>query len=131
MSDSINVRIDKWLWAARFFKTRSMAAQAVSGGKVHSNAKRVKAAKTVRIGDELTIKRGDYVYTVIVNELSGKRKGAAEAATLYTETLESIEAREAVSEQKRLLRTMNRNAGPPKRPTKRDRRLIIDFTRKV
>jgi ribosome-associated heat shock protein Hsp15 len=126
----IKVRLDKWLWAARFFKTRSMAAQAVNGGKVHSNAKRVKAAKIVQVGDELTIKRGDYVYTVVVNGLIDKRRSAAEAVALYSETPESIRAREALSEQNRLLRAINGNSGPLKRPTKRDRRLIINFTRK-
>ena len=130
MNDSIKVRLDKWLWAARFFKTRSVAAQAVNGGKVHCNAKRVKAARIVQIGDELIIKRGDYAFIIVVDALNDKRRPASEAALLYSETPESIEARENLGEKKRLLRSVNKNFGPTKRPTKRERRLIINFTRK-
>nr|MBF0221008.1 RNA-binding protein [Desulfobulbaceae bacterium] len=130
MSETITVRLDKWLWAARFFKTRSIATQAVNGGKVHCNAKRVKAAKTVQIGDELVIQRGQVTCTVIVDGLNDKRRPAKEAVALYTETPDSIKSREESSEQKRLMRTINGNYGPQKRPSKRDRRLIINFTRK-
>lgn len=128
--NTIKVRLDKWLWSARFFKTRSLAAQAVNGGKVHCNAKRVKAARVVQIGDELTIQRGQLKHTVIVAGLNDKRRPAKEAVELYTETQESIACREESSEQRRLLRSINENYGPQKRPSKRDRRLIINFTRK-
>ena len=130
MTVCLKVRLDKWLWAARFFKTRSIASQAVNGGKVHCNAKRVKAARLVQIGDELTIRRGQSEFTVIVEKLNNKRRPAKEAVTLYTETDESIKAREEGREQRRLLRNINENYGPAKRPGKRDRRLIINFTRK-
>ena len=130
MNDSLKVRLDKWLWAARFFKTRSSAAQAVNGGKVHCNAKRVKAAKIVQIGDILIIQRGFYKHTVVVEGLNDKRRPAKEAVELYTETEESIRSRDESREQKRFLRSINDTSGPKKRPNKRERRLIINFTRK-
>lgn len=123
------VRIDKWLWAARFFKTRSMAAQAVSGGKVHVNGARIKPARTVQPGDELRIKRGDLEFVVIVLGVSDKRRPAREAQLLYEETEASVQQREEMREQKRL-EAVNRMYGPVKRPDKRDRRQIRKFTRK-
>ena len=122
------VRIDRWLWAARFFKTRSMASQAVSGGKVHVNGVRKKPANLIGNGDELRIRRGDYEYVVIVQGVSNKRGPAKVARLLYEETEESILAREAVKEQRKLLKADP--FAPIKRPGKRDRRLIRNFTRK-
>ena len=122
------VRIDRWLWAARFFKTRSMATQAVSGGKVHVNGVRKKPANLVGNGDELRIRRGDYEFVVIVQGVSNKRGPAKEARLLYVETEESILAREATKEQRKLLKADP--FAPIKRPGKRDRRLIRNFTRK-
>ena len=123
------VRIDKWLWAARFFKTRSMAAQAVTGGKVHVNGARIKPARIILPGDELRIRRGELEFIVIVKDLSDKRRPASEAQLLYEETEYSIQQRQATREQKRL-EAANKMYGPMKRPDKRERRQIRSFTRK-
>ena len=123
------VRIDKWLWAARFFKTRSMAAQAVTGGKVHVNGTRIKPAKMVQPGDELRIRRGDLEFIVVVKCLAEKRRAAKEAQLLYEETEFSVQQRQETREQKRL-EAANKMYGPMKRPDKRARRQIRSFTRK-
>lgn len=123
------VRIDKWLWAARFFKTRSMAAQAVSGGKVHVNGARVKPARAVVSGEELRIRRGEVEFIVIVQGVSGKRRPAREAQLLYEETEASILQREEMRQKKRL-EAAGRMFGPMKKPDKRSRRQIRSFTRK-
>ncbi len=123
------VRIDKWLWAARFFKTRSIAAQAVSGGKVHVNGARVKQAKIVVPGEELRIRRGEVEFIVIVQGISGKRRPAKEAQLLYEETEASILQREEMKHKKRL-EAAGKMYGPMKRPDKRARRKIRSFTRK-
>lgn len=127
-SSSEGVRVDKWLWAARFFKTRSIASQAVSGGKVHLNGARVKPARAVKEGDELVISKGPYVFQVRVLALSGKRGPATTARLLYEEDEESIAQRERQREMNRLV-----NAGhnpPVQKPGKRDRRKIKEFLRK-
>ncbi|MFH1218075.1 MAG: RNA-binding S4 domain-containing protein [Pseudomonadota bacterium] len=123
------IRIDKWLWAARFYKTRSMAAKAVSGGHVHVNGNRVKSARGVGLGDELRIVRDETEFVVIVLALSERRGPATIARTLYEETEASIAARLSRSEERRLMRLAG-DMPPPKRPGKRDRRLIRNFTRK-
>ncbi len=128
--DAPQVRIDKWLWAARFFKTRSLATEAVAGGKVHMNGQRVKPAHPVRLGDELRIQRGGLTMTVLVAALSDQRRPAREAAALYQETEASQEARERGREERQLLRSIHDNARPVGRPSKRDRRLIRTFVRK-
>jgi len=117
-------RIDKWLWAARFFKTRSLATQAVEGGKVLLNSERVKPAKGLRIGDELRIRTPVFEYTVQVAALSDKRGSASVAALLFTETPESVAKRDAAR--------ANRQPRDPStfihgRPTKRDRRQLERF----
>lgn len=122
------IRIDKWLWAARFFKTRSLAAKAVSGGHVHLNGSRVKAARPVQPDDVVVIRRGEVEFTVVVLELSGKRGPATVARTLYEETEGSISARETAREDRRLIRSSS--ARPQGRPDKRDRRKIRKFLRK-
>lgn len=122
-----NIRIDKWLWAARFWKTRSLAADAVAGGKVKLNGERVKAAKSVRVGDELSIRVGPYEYVVHVLGLSGRRGPAAEAALLYEETAQSKTARDELAA--RLSADRTHDAHEKGRPTKRARRQIIRFTR--
>lgn len=123
------VRIDKWLWAARFFKTRSMASQAVSGGKVHVNGARVKPARIVLIGDEMRIRRGEVEFVVIVQGISGKRRPAREAQLLYEETEESLLQREEMRHKKRM-ESAGKMFGPMKRPDKKARRQIRSFTRK-
>ena len=129
MADEEKVRIDKWLWAARFYKTRSMAAQAVSGGKIHINGARIKPARMVQAGDELRIRRGEMEFTVLVQGVTGKRRPAKEAQLLYAETEASLQQRQKLREQKRLA-TDGRMYGPMKRPDKRARRQIRSFTRK-
>lgn len=119
------VRLDKWLWAARFYKTRSLAKTAVEGGKVHLNAARVKAAKEVTVGDTLVITRGETVQTVVVQALAECRGSATVAATLYAETEESVEQREALAADRRM-----RRAGlsvPKMRPNKHDRRRLREM----
>ena len=125
--DTEIVRLDKWLWAARFFKTRSLATQAVNGGKVHVNGNRGKAAHSVMVGDKLVISIGTMEFTVAVLAISRFRRPAAEARLLYAETVESIAAREEQREMKKMM-----NAGfsaPAHKPGKRDRRKIRSFTR--
>ena len=122
------LRVDKWLWAARFFKTRSLAADAVEGGKVHLNGARIKPAHAVRAGDELTIRRGPYETVVVVRALSERRGPAEQAQTLYEETEASRAARETLAARLRLER------GPAfeseGRPSKKERRDIQNFKRK-
>ncbi len=120
------LRIDKWLWAARFFKTRALAADAVESGKVRINELRVKPAKAVNAGDRLLIRQGQFEYTVTVLALSARRGPASEAARLYQESAESRAAREILAEQLKAAAAIH---GETKgRPTKRDRRHIVRFT---
>jgi len=116
------VRIDKWLWAARFFKTRSLATEAVQGGRVHVEGARVKPARDVRIGEEVAVTVGDSTTVVVVRALADRRGPATEAALLYDETPESRERRERRREQRRLAPTPG--ADLHGRPAKRDRRRI-------
>ncbi len=116
------IRLDKWLWAARFFKTRSLATDAVSGGKVKLNGAPTKPARDVKPGDRLDIANSETRWTVTVLALSDKRGPASEARLLYEETPESIAAREA--EQMRRKFTQEPAADLHGRPTKRDRRQI-------
>ncbi|ATX79397.1 heat shock protein Hsp15 [Mariprofundus aestuarium] len=122
------VRIDKWLWAARFFKTRGLATEMVGGGHVQMNGERVKASKQVSVGDLLSIVRGDEAFTVTVTGLAEKRGSATIAKTLYEESEESLKARER---QKELRRFDAASApAPRKRPDKKARRQIIRFVRR-
>ena len=115
-------RVDKWLWAARFYKTRSLAAEAVAGGKVQVNGERVKRAKPLQIGDEVRIRQGPYEHRVVVRQLSGQRGPAARAIELYEETADSRAAREAMALQ---LKSLHAAFIPERgRPTKKDRREI-------
>ena len=116
------VRLDKWLWAARFFKTRALAAEAVEGGKVEVNGDRPKRARPLQVGDELRIRLGPYEHIVTVRALSDRRGPATQAAGLYQETEASRSAREARALQ---LKSLHSLFGPEKgRPTKKDRREI-------
>ena len=120
------MRIDKWLWAARFFKTRSLAAQAVDGGHVRLNDARAKPSREVKPGDELVIHAGELEWTVKVRAVSARRGPATEARTLYEESPESIAKREAALAARR--DRVEPAFGLSGRPTKRDRRLIRRFT---
>jgi ribosome-associated heat shock protein Hsp15 len=116
------VRIDKWLWAARFYKTRSAATDAVLGGRVHLNGARVKPSKDVRLDDTIELTIGATRWTVLVTGLSERRGPASVAATLYAETAESLEARERQAIERRTARPLGADLGA--RPTKLDRRQL-------
>lgn len=120
-----NVRLDKWLWAARFFKTRALAKKAIEGGKVHYNGDRAKTSKTVELGALIRVPQGWDVWEVEVMALSDQRRGAPEARTLYRETEESLARRERESEARRL--TNQAMQHPLKRPDKKQRRDIRRF----
>jgi len=128
-ADDGRVRLDKWLWAARFFKTRALAAEAVTGGKVTMRGDRIKPARPVQVGDEIAIRLGAYEHVVRVRELSARRGPATVAATLYEETSESLAARTRLAEQLRLAPAalVFEDKG---RPTKRDRREIDKWKRR-
>ena len=117
------MRVDKWLWAARFFKTRSIAKHAIEGGKVHQNGERVKVSREIRVGMELTIQQGIEKKSVIVKALSDVRGPAPVAQLLYKETEVSIARRDLINTQ----RKMHNLARPDHRPSKKDRRDISKF----
>lgn len=119
------VRIDKWLWAARFFKTRSAATEAVQGGRVHVNGVRAKPAKDVTVGDTIEMTVADVPWTVVVRALADKRGSAPVAAGLYEETETSRAGRERRAADRRFARPLGADLGA--RPTKRDRRRIDDL----
>lgn len=125
MTDMQKVRLDKWLWAARFYKTRSIAKQAIEGGKVHYDGQRVKVSKEVRVGAMLTVRQGHEEKEIEVIALSDKRRGAPEAALLYQETPASLKKREEASAQRKILNAQF--ARPDHRPNKKDRRQIHRF----
>ncbi|WHN65857.1 ribosome-associated heat shock protein Hsp15 [Cysteiniphilum sp. QT6929] len=119
-----DVRLDKWLWAARFFKTRQLAKDAIEGGKVHYNGARSKVSKKVEIGATLTIRQGYAEKVVTVIGLSDTRGAASIAQTLYNETTDSIEKRE----HETMLRKLNKATLPnPTKPNKKERRQIMSF----
>jgi ribosome-associated heat shock protein Hsp15 len=128
MPDQDKVRIDKWLWAARFFKTRSLATEAVNGGKVSVNGDTAKPAKLVKAGDEVSVRVGAFEHIVTVRALSERRGSAAAAALLFEETEASRTARARLAEQHRLAPAsfVYEEKG---RPTKRDRRDLERFRR--
>ena len=116
------VRVDKWLWAARFFKTRSLAATAVLGGRVHVNGERVKPSKPVHAADVLEITKGTERWTITVVQLADRRGSAAVAQSLYDETRDSREAREQHALERRFTRALGADLGA--RPTKQARRQL-------
>lgn len=120
------IRLDRWLWAARFFKTRGLAHQAITGGHVHLNGQRVKAARPVRPGDRLEITRGEERFEIQVVALAARRGPASVARELYEETEASCTARAAAQQ---LRRDLAGSRPPASRPDKRARRRIISFTR--
>ena len=122
MTQPTRIRLDRWLWAARFFKTRALAAAAVAGGKVELNGVRAKPAKPLTVGDRLRIRRGPLEYLVVVRALAQQRAPAAAAAALYDEDAEGKRRRERLAEQLRVAPSL-RYEGKG-RPTKRERREI-------
>ncbi|GAB1265523.1 ribosome-associated heat shock protein Hsp15 [Aurantivibrio infirmus] len=124
-TNSSKVRIDKWLWAARFYKTRSLAKNALENGKVKSLGQRIKASRDITIGTMLTIKIGWDDREIEVIALSDQRRGAPEAQLLYKETIDSITKREKQAGERKLFNNMS--DFPPKKPTKKQRRQIHRF----
>ncbi len=117
------IRLDKWLWAARFYKTRSIARDMINGGKVHYNGQRAKASKIVELGAALTIRQGDVAKQVSIEQLSDQRRGAPIAITLYKETDESVKKREEHSILRKL--SLQNAPHPDKKPNKKQRRELI------
>lgn len=126
MTEQQGVRLDRWLWAARFFKTRRLAVEAITGGKVEVNGGRAKAAKEVRIGFEVKVRKGPYEHDVIVTGLAERRGSAKEAAELYEEKPESIARREELRAQ---IAAAPRPIMPDSRPDKKDRRRLVSLKR--
>ena len=123
------LRLDKWLWAARFFKTRSLAKQAIEGGKVHLQGQRVKVSKEIAVGDCLTIRQGWDEKEITICALSDQRRGAPEASLLYEESAGSISRREQTAAARKAAGGMLHR--PERRPTKKQRRQIHRFKRDV
>ena len=124
-SSDVKVRLDKWLWAARFFKTRALAKAAIEGGKVHYEGQRSKVSKVVELGAKLTIRQGFDEKEVVIRGISDQRRGAPEAQKLYEETVDSIKARMDESERRRIMKSAM--AAPDHRPNKKERRQIHKF----
>jgi ribosome-associated heat shock protein Hsp15 len=124
-SDSSGVRADKWLWAARFFKTRALAMEAINGGKVHLKGRRIKPARKLNVGDQLTITKGSVSFSITIEGLSLQRGPAGTAQTLYNESAESQQARRHMQQTRKL----QGDSGLPRshRPDKRARRQIHRF----
>jgi len=124
---SQSMRLDKWLWAARFFKTRSLAAEAINGGRVHLDGRRTKPGKEIRIGSRLRVHKDSFEWDIVVEALNAHRRPAAEAAALYSESEQSRQHR---FDQVAAMREQRRNHGPARvgKPNKRDLRLIRRFT---
>lgn len=123
-----NIRIDKWLWTSRFFKTRSMATEAVNGGKVHLNDSRVKAGRAVTIGDRLSIQRSNELFEVTVLAINKTRRPAKEARLTYEESEQSRARREQEQQMKKMASATR--PVPQRRPGKRDREILRNFKQK-
>ena len=122
MNEEITLRLDKWLWAARFFKTRRLATDAISGGKVHLNGGRIKPSRNIRVGDRLEIRRGDTRFELFVEKISRQRRPASEAQQLYRESEQSLKERLSEVERKRL--ENHARSQRQGRPDKRQRRKL-------
>ena len=122
--NSGTLRVDKWLWAARFFKTRALAKSAVENGKVRINGQKIKPSRSLNLNDQVEITQGELSKTVVVMKLEDRRKGAPEAAQLYCETEQSQQERSLYLEKKRALAPTPK---PDQRPTKKARRQIVRF----
>lgn len=127
MSELDSMRLDKWLWAARFYKTRGLAAEAVAGGKVHVNGQRCKPSKEIKTGHEISIHKDSYHWDLTVVMLQEQRRPAKEAALLYEESAESHAQRQQQIIEQRELRELFPFQGPDRKPNKKDRRLIHRF----
>jgi ribosome-associated heat shock protein Hsp15 len=125
MSESDQIRIDKWLWCTRFFKTRSLATEAVNGGHVHLNGQRVKPGRTVKIGDQLAIQKNSEVFEVEVRAIIKTRRPAKEAVQCYQESEHSAQRREQEREIRKLASASR--PVPRRKPDKRDRQRLRDF----
>ncbi|MBP2845117.1 ribosome-associated heat shock protein Hsp15 [Dickeya oryzae] len=123
--DDNAVRLDKWLWAARFYKTRAMAREMIDGGKVHYNGQRSKPGKLVEVDAEITLRQGNDTRTVMVRAISDQRRPAAQAQALYEETPQSIEKREKLAQARKLNALSMPH--PDRRPDKKERRDLIKF----
>lgn len=125
--DEEKVRLDKWLWAARFFKTRSLAGRAISGGKVQLNGRRAKRSAMLHSGDRIRVRKGPLEFQLVVVQLSEQRRSATEAAKLYEETAESVLARESLRSQRKAAPIFSfRDRG---RPSKKERRELEKLKR--
>ncbi|MDH5368933.1 MAG: ribosome-associated heat shock protein Hsp15 [Gammaproteobacteria bacterium] len=121
----LKTRLDKWLWAARYYKTRQLAAEAINGGHVHLNGQRIKPSRVIQVADQLTINKTPFTFEITVEALSIRRGPAKEAQQLYSESEESIQKRETLAEQRKLNAAQFPHA--ERRPDKRNRRRIIRF----
>ena len=119
------VRLDKWLWAARFYKTRALAKEMINGGKVHYNGQRAKSSKLAEVGAHIRLRQGYDEKEIVIKKVSGVRQGAAIAQSLYEETPQSIQKRESNAEARRL--NILHNPAPDTKPDKKQRRQIIRF----
>ncbi len=129
IADEAKVRLDKWLWAARFFKTRQLAAEAINGGKVHLNGQRAKPGKEVKIGSHLRIHKGSLEWDILVKVLATQRRPASEAVTFYAESEESFVRRQQLTRQLREQKALEPRPLRGKL-NKKDRRMIHRFTGK-
>ncbi|WP_340122686.1 RNA-binding S4 domain-containing protein [Methylobacter svalbardensis] len=127
MSELEAIRLDKWLWTARFFKTRKLAAEAIAGGKVHVNDQRSKPGKEVKIGAMLSISKDNYRWDITIIAINGQRRSAKEAVLLYQESAESLAKREQQVIQNREQRELFDFSGREHKPNKKERRLIHQF----
>lgn len=131
MTEDTDLRIDKWLWAARFFKTRQLAADAVSGGKVHVNGQRCKPGKVLRIGDKVTVSKDQLSWEIEVTELNKQRGPAKQAAQLYNEDDSSVAKRQAQVELRKQQQAMLHPSEREHKPNKKQRRQIHRFKQDV
>ncbi len=122
-----SIRLDKWLWVARFFKTRAMAIEAINGGKVHVNGQRAKPSKEIKIGSELSISKNGYEWEISVTALKIQRRSAKEAALLYEEAPESLAKRQRLIQEQREQKELFGGSLVSHKPNKKERRLIHRF----